>query len=438
MDRFYLRHLIVILIAACVLSACNRGPGAGNRWTNYPKLTSNPKSFRWLVVKCQLSDVATIPAGLDTSIQQFFGISGSGYGNMVDYFYDVSYNHASVISDTFVGWIRVPFGTADLTFPRGRLAPASSRAQRVKECLEAIPSDQLPDLEGFYGVIVVNNAVQDGGAAYSGQQPMTIHDKTYNLACVWFDPNSLSTEFAMHEIAHGLGLNHSFDDSGNNCGGQPGEYCDPWDIMSAQATYQFVDANWLVAGNPSGGGPGLDAPGLLRMGWIPGENQPHFQNEGDEQMFKIRALSHPRGTEPLVVILDVGSEVPFEGIYTIEYRQGDGWDRGFVTSPGSPPAVRNSGGTVLVHQFRLAGAPASRLINGTVGAALQPCDKLILKGFGGVTFHVTVGGFDTADGSATVSIGFGPGKFLPCFRNTVINTAVTRHIHSNPAVPHHP
>src|SRR5439155_9243672 len=132
----------------------------------------------------------------------------------------------------------------------------------------------------FYGVIVVNNAVQDGGAAYIGQQPMIINQKSYNLACVWFDPNSLFTGFAGQEVGHGLGLAHSFDDSGRGCGGKPGEYCDGGDIMSALGSYRFPDPNWVVGGNFRGGGPGLNAPGLLRMGWIPGENQAHFQNEG--------------------------------------------------------------------------------------------------------------------------------------------------------------
>ncbi|HMH02534.1 MAG TPA: hypothetical protein VK555_14040, partial [Terriglobales bacterium] len=177
-----------------------------------------------------------------------------------------------------------------------------------------------------------------------------------------------------------------------------------------------------VSHDPS---PSRYLAGLLRMGWIPGENQRHFQNEGDEQTFKIRALSRPRGTEPLVVILDTGSQAPFEGLYTVEYRQGDGWDRGFVTSDVTgaipPPAVQASGGTVLVHQFRLAGAPASTLINGAFAGALQPCSSLVLVGFGGVTFHIRVKSFDIADGSATVSIGFGREKFVPCFGDVVRN-----------------
>jgi hypothetical protein len=163
------------------------------------------------------------------------------------------------------------------------------------------------------------------------------------------------------------------------------------------------------------------------MGWIPTANQRHFQNDGDEQTFKLRALSRPRGADPLVVFLDVGSETPFEGIYTVEYRQADGWDQGFVSSPGSPQVVRSSGGTVLVHQFRAAGAPASTLINGAFAGALQPCNTLVLVGLGGGTFHVTVESFDIADGSATVSIGTGRGKFHLC-SSYVLNPAVPIHI----------
>lgn len=434
MKRLHSRDVILglILSTACFLAACTTGPGAGIRWTNYPALASSTTSYPWLVVKCQVSDVPTIPTGLDTNIQQFFGISGAGYGNIVDYFHDVSYNRASVISDTFVGWIRAPFNKADLSFPSGRLR--NDRAQRVKECLQAIPADQLPDLDAFFGVVVINNAVQDGGACFQGQQSMTINNKSYKLACDWFDPNSLLTGFAPQEMGHGLGLTHSFDDSGRNCGGKPGEYCDPWDVMSAFGTYRFVDPNWLVTGL-SGGGPGLNAPNLLRMGWIPAGRRSEFQLEGDnEQAFTIRALSHPKGSDPLVVTLDVGSAEPFGGLYTVEYRQGDGWDRGFVSNTDSPQAVRSSGGAVFVHQYRPAGEPASTLINGAFAGALQPCNTLVLVGLGGATFYVTVKSFDIADGSATVSIGRGRGKFvLACFRNAITNPVDSpAHIHIPP------
>ena len=418
MKRFYSYSVIIgfILCTAYFLTACdNKGPGAGIRWAGYPALASSTTSYPWLVVKCQVSDVQVIPTRLaDTTIQQFFGFSGAGYGNIVDYFHDVSYNRASVISDTFVGWVMAPFNQADLSFPNGRLR--MDRRQRVMECLQAIPADQLPDLERFYGVVVINNAVQDGGACGIGQISMTVNSKDYKLACLWFDANSLSTQFAAHEFGHALGMDDSFDDSNGNCGGGPGRYCDPWDIMSAQNTYQFVDQNFVIAG----GGPGLSAPGLLKMGWMRAENQRSYDLEtGGEQKFKLRALSRPRGDEPLMALLNVGGQDPFDGIYTIEYRQGDGWDRGFVTAGNAPAAVRSSGGTVLVHAYRPAGVPTSKLINGRFAGALQPCNTLILPGFGGLTYHVTVESFDIPDGSATVSVGSGRGVFIQCVSDSI-------------------
>ncbi len=424
--------MLAASLAACVLAACNNnGPGAGVRWTSYPALASSTTTYRWLVVKCQISDVPTIPATLDRDIDQFFGIAGAGYGNMVDYFHDVSYNRASVIGETFPGWVMAPFNTADLTLPNARLR--TNRGQRVVECLQAIPQADLPDLEGFHGVVVVNNAVQDGGSCGVGKIALTVNKKSYTLACQWFDANSLSTQFAAHEFGHGLGLDDSFDDSQNTCGGEPGRYCDPWDLMSAQNTYQFVDRNFVVAG----GGPGMSAPALLKLGWIPPGTQRRFDLEGEEQKYRLRALSRARGSEPLVVVLDVGGAEPFDGLYTIEYRQGDGWDRGFVTSTRANPVVRASGGTVLVHAFRPAGFPASRLINGSFAAALQPCNTLVLVGLGGATFHVTVESFDVADGAANVSIGRGRGRFARCLSDTLTSgvTAATRsHAHLSDTV----
>src|SRR3954470_22140120 len=90
---------IFVLGCLCLLNGCSgctqrSGPGAGKRFASYPSLTDRPRSYNWLIVKCQLSDTSTIPAGLDTSVQQFFTLSGSGFGNIVDYFHDVSYNSA--------------------------------------------------------------------------------------------------------------------------------------------------------------------------------------------------------------------------------------------------------------------------------------------------------------------------------------------------------
>lgn len=405
---------VACLLTLSVAGACTSGPGAGNKWTSYPSLASpgGTRTYKWLVVKCRLSDVPKIPSGLDTAINQFLGPSGAGYGNLQDYFHDVSYNHASVVGDVSVPWVTAPFGSKNLP----------GRQARVEQCLSAIPADQLPDLDEFWGVVVVNNVVQDGGACSIGQTGLNVNGASHKLACVWFDPDSLKTEFAAQEIAHGLGLDHSFEDSGRNCGGNPGEYCDPWDIMSAQNTYQFTDANWVTAGAASGGGPGMNAPNLLRMGWLNASNQRRFFSDGDEQTFKLRALSRPRGDEPLVVIVQTDDPRQFEGIYTVEYRQGDGWDRGFSSDLSTPEKVRTSGGVVLVHQYRPVGSPSSTLIDGAFSGALQSCDTIVL---GNGARYVHVSSIDTADGSATVTVGAGRGKHTPCFRNILTHRLET-------------
>ena len=138
-----IKKLLALLMVCSILGACAPGPGAGIRRQSYPALSQTQRTYNWLVVKCQVSDVPTIPAGLDTNIQQFMGVAGMSYGNIPDYFHDVSYNRASVLSDTFIGWVQAPFTKANLA--SGPLAPAvPGRTLRVQACLDAIPADQAP------------------------------------------------------------------------------------------------------------------------------------------------------------------------------------------------------------------------------------------------------------------------------------------------------
>lgn len=413
-----LLRVLAVLVVGLAAGACSLSnpPGKGTRWTNYPGLPGTSRTERWLIVKCKVADISSLPPHFDRRIDQFFGLAGAGYGNLVDYFFDVSYHHLHFRAEPLATWVTAPFESNEIK--------SVKRKSRVEQCLNAVPRADLPDLDAFSGVIVMTNHVLDAGSCGTGKQTLTIHGEAHELGCLFFDPGSLFINFAAHEIGHGIGMVHSFDDSTPkpcNGVGSPGEYCDPWDMMSAMSTFAFADGNFFIGGFPSRAGPGLDVPNLMNRGWLPPANLRWFDQRLSEQTFTIRALSHPRGNEPLAVLLAVNGSGPSDGVYTVEYRQADGWDRAFA-SGGAPERVLENGGAVLVHRFGGEGAPVSTVIkrgNRTApdstpiegvnrGALLPPADILTIDGSAG-SYWIRVVKFDRADGSATITIGHGKG-----------------------------
>jgi len=78
-------------LAMLALGACASSTGTTVAWKNYPHLWKAPFQNRpFLFIKCQLSDVPTIPAGFDTAINNFTNIAGLGTGNLVDDYPDIS------------------------------------------------------------------------------------------------------------------------------------------------------------------------------------------------------------------------------------------------------------------------------------------------------------------------------------------------------------
>jgi hypothetical protein len=161
--------------------------------------------------------------------------------------------------------------------------------------------------------------------------------------------------------------------------------------MSALNTYTFF---WPNYGYPifQGGqaGPGVNVPNLLFLGGMPATRIFTYHVGSPSLNLSLGALSHPLGFEPLAIEI-VGSNS--NDIYTVEYRQADGWDQGLPAS------------AVLIHEYKVGAFPYSYLqANKQADAAggWLPNTRWIAPG-GQV--QVRVNSIDTSSGVASITIG---------------------------------
>jgi hypothetical protein len=142
--------------------------------------------------------------------------------------------------------------------------------------------------------------------------------------------------FNAHETGHCYGLQHSWSANPDI------EYGDPWDIMSAMRVRTFDNHHYPPAG------PGINAPTLYKLGWLP-----------EERVFTY--VAHPGETPPIndgvTIELTSLNRPDLEGyqmvrilspnhIYTVEFRQASGWDSGIGAGGNN---IRDG---VLIHELR--------------------------------------------------------------------------------------
>jgi hypothetical protein len=307
----------------------------------------------WAVIKCKFSDQPQEPA-FDAGL--FTGNNG-----MLGYWRDVSYGIISLNGTTVHGWYTLPYTLAE--------AKTKSRQENIDGCIEAA-EDQGVDLSQYYGVVAIINAQLDSGAQGIGR--------------VLLDPLSWFPTFAGHEMGHGYGLDHSYDDSGVvYCANyQPGEYGDGWDIMSAET---FGPDDPTFTGTYGKSGPGLNALKLQELGWLPGNRK--FTWTGNSQTMTVAALNHPEASGYLMckVPRDLFQDFFY---YTIEFRSKSGWDRAIPQD------------TVLIHERRVNGL--HYLIRAGGGA-----ERLAGEAFDDLNYNVTITvlGIDSFSSTATVNVG---------------------------------
>jgi len=300
------------------------------------------------MIKCKFSDRPGTPQNNDFFRNMF---TTQSYMNIPDYFRDISYGSWDLtgnrVDDTWY--------TMSITLEQAR---SRGRYGITQACVDAA----RVSTSGYFNVVTVVNEIIDAG--FQGR--------------VLLDPGAYNITILSHEMLHGFGFDHSFDDTDRRAAewSQPGEYFDHWDIMSATNVYGFINHLGLASG------PEMNAPLRMQEGWIP-THRIHLLVPGSVRRtvtLEMAALTRPESNGPLVI--RVGGDD--DDYYTIELRVKERWDQGIPRS------------TVLVHRVL---SDKSILITQGGTERLPGSSFTFANGM-----RVTVNSINSATGNANVTI----------------------------------
>jgi M6 family metalloprotease-like protein len=294
-------------------------------------------SKAWAVVLCQFSDTVGSQPHTVQWYRDFVTHSAPGHDGLWDYWHDVSYgkldlNGSQVITDSSGGWNTLPHSVA---YYAG-LPQTSARLTLWRDCANSAGG---VDYSKYYGVLAMLNAQRDSGAVATGPLSATLNGKTSAWGAVVLDPaGAQNVSWGAHETGHAFGLNHSYDTALANCTSSktPGEYCDPYDQMGYENSW-----NTFQTSEFSYSAPGLTGPNLIKLGFV----QPIVV---DPQTGTQDIGLSPLEQSPSVIEVPAG-DAP-NHYYTIEYR-----DPTLGYASGTAWGQKLPGPGVVIHEVKTNG-----------------------------------------------------------------------------------
>ncbi len=242
--------------------------------------------------------------------------SGGNEWNISDYWRGMSGGEIDISGSRIFGWEEI-----DLTVKEFDNASRSGALQRAVNFFE---EEKGEDLSQFFGVIGVTDSNPDHAASTwvrvdNGSGGKTVHGIIANEG--W----TVAPEFFAHEMGHGFGLGHAYDDSSRKAESwsSPGEYFDHWDIMGGMGNHSFQPSNF------GSSGPGMSAPMLAEAGWISSDEVWSKPGSGQIRLVPLSKLEGGGNREYRAAKLEYfNPSRSRKETYWIEHRTPGKWDQG--------------------------------------------------------------------------------------------------------------
>lgn len=266
---------------------------------------------RWAVLKCKFTDDDSDTVPDDFYVRLFTG-AGTGTSNMVDFFRDMTHGELDLSRSQVFGWFTIPYRKAAYAgnVPNSALMPGLLNRWGLFNACRAAAEAGGVDLTGFAGIVVTMNR---GMTQPSGSTGIDLWGAAGGF--VFCDREALTPSLLGHEMGHGYGLNHSRRD------GSEMDYQDPWDIMSAAATFMQPHPAYRLIG------PGLNAANMRSRGWLDETRVWRSRADDTDVVIALRPL-HRRELPGLLA-----ADIPDPGFRSrrclAEFRNARDWDGGF-------------------------------------------------------------------------------------------------------------